>query len=104
MYKYSLMCLLLLSCSVAAVDPTAPYLKVGKSNVTEQAGEPQLAVKAIMNKNGTRVAMIGGNLFKVGDQLAGYTLVEIQQFQVTFKRGDEEIISRLFDVDLVKAE
>jgi hypothetical protein len=94
-------CLGLSMAAVAASDPTKPELAIA---VPVSTAAPEHAVMQnskfklglVKNVRGHFMALINGQAVKEGEQIDGYTVVEINRQQVVLQRANERLTLSLF--------
>jgi len=61
------------------------------------APAPDAGIKltAILSRGASRVAMINGRLFGEGENVAGWTIVKVNNRDVLLKNGDRQMMLRL---------
>ncbi len=93
----SILCLPVLAMAQVLRDPTQPPASV----VSPQAGMSDglagdLRLDGIRRQSGkSPLAVISGQLYKVGDQVAGRKLIRIGESEITLANGDEREVLRL---------
>lgn len=76
-------------------DPTAPKFagqidEAGVFNRITTTVEETLSVQGIVNKKDTRMAIIGGQLVRIGEQVNGYTVKEVNRNNVVLTKSGSE--------------
>lgn len=76
-------------------DPTAPKFagrvdESGAFNRTAVAKDSALSLQGIVNKKDTRMAIIGGQLFRKGDSINGYVISEVNRTNVVLSKSGSE--------------
>ncbi|MBI5604631.1 MAG: hypothetical protein HY879_14925 [Deltaproteobacteria bacterium] len=62
---------------------------------TAQESAPLLQVTTILISGRTKVAAINGALLRIGDEVSGYRITEIEERQVTLSRGKEKRVVKI---------
>lgn len=98
MYKFN-RCLLwvLVACSLSALaDPTAPEYTQTLPTTADEAPVAALPTLSYIQIGQKRSAVINGQLVKVGDRIASYTVAQISARQVVLQQDDQRLVLSLF--------
>lgn len=98
MYKFN-RCLLwvLVACSLSALaDPTAPEYTQTLPTTADEAQVAALPTLSYIQIGQKRSAVINGQLVKVGDRIASYTVAQISARQVVLQQDDQRLVLSLF--------
>ncbi len=100
-FKYlAVLSVLVTSAASYANDPTRPLTQALPLASKQKAAKSPFQLQSIVVRNAAKKAVIAGNLYQVGDEIAGFTLVRITKRSVLLKRGLEEKKLELYPYDI----
>lgn len=67
----------------------------GAAEKTARESAPLFRVTTILISGKTKVAAVNGALLRLGDELSGYRLVEVEEKQVTLSKGKEKVVVKI---------
>ena len=72
-------------------DPMRPY-RVESTPGTERSAPDRLELSAVLISTTRRIAVINGNFYREGDQVAGARITRIEPGSVRLRRGGEDVV------------
>jgi len=76
-------------------DPFSPLVTKSGQIILKKTGVKSYVLKGIIYSDGSSIAVIGDELYKMNDHIGEYTIAKIGKKKVLLKRGKEIVVLKL---------